>query len=101
MKVAERFRKEISPKTLKRNAWIPFNTEEGKSYWEALQIVRNWTKLNHSILHDIVAKEVGGGTVLRFWNEHNFVFRDGETILPRQRCYAFGTINLYLIHMKV
>jgi tRNA-splicing ligase RtcB len=78
MKVAERFRKEISPKTLKRNAWIPFNTEEGKSYWEALQIVRNWAKLNHSILHDIVAKEVGGGTVLRFWNEHNFVFRDGE-----------------------
>ncbi|MCB0854932.1 MAG: RtcB family protein, partial [Bacteroidetes bacterium] len=30
MKVAETFRKEISPKTLKKNAWIPYDTEEGK-----------------------------------------------------------------------
>lgn len=78
MKVAERFRREISPKTLKRNAWIPFDTEEGKSYWEALQIVRDWTKLNHSIIHDVVANSIDKKLVLRFWNEHNFVFKDGD-----------------------
>ena len=44
MKVAERFRRELSPTTLKQNAWIPFETEEGKSYWNALQIIRKWTK---------------------------------------------------------
>ena len=37
MKIAERFRKELSPDTLRQNAWIPFDTEEGKQYWEALQ----------------------------------------------------------------
>ena len=31
MKMAESFRKEISPKTIKKNAWIPFDTEEGKT----------------------------------------------------------------------
>lgn len=33
IKVAEYFRKEISPKTPLKNAWIPFDTEEGKAYW--------------------------------------------------------------------
>lgn len=59
MKVAERFRKELSPKTLKRNAWIPFDTQEGKDYWEALQIVRDWTKLNHTTIHNETVNKVG------------------------------------------
>lgn len=78
MEVAERFRKEISPATLKRNAWIPYNTEEGNSYWEALQIVREWTKLNHTVLHDATAKKTNTTIVNRFWNEHNFVFKDED-----------------------
>lgn len=74
--IAEKFRKEISPKTISRNAWIPYETEEGKLYWEALQIVREWTKLNHTSLHDAALKELGIEYKDRFWNEHNFVFKD-------------------------
>lgn len=74
MKVAERFRKELSPKTLQRNAWIPFDTKEGAQYWEALQIVRAWTKLNHQTIHSEVAKSIKQ-TGFTFWNEHNFVFK--------------------------
>ena len=47
MKTAERFRKKISPETVEKNAWIPYDSDEGRSYWEALQLVREWTKLNH------------------------------------------------------
>lgn len=78
MATAENFRKRLSPKTLQRNAWIPYDTREGKSYWEALQIVREWTKLNHSTIHDSVLSELGINPVLRFWNEHNFVFKNGD-----------------------
>lgn len=78
MKVAERFRKELSPQTLKQNAWIPFDTEEGKAYWEALQIVRKWTKKNHEVLHDVTLEKLGIEKENRFWNEHNFVFKDGD-----------------------
>jgi tRNA-splicing ligase RtcB (3'-phosphate/5'-hydroxy nucleic acid ligase) len=78
VEVAERFRKELSPRTSPKNAWIPFDTEEGRSYWEALQVVRDWTKLNHTIIHDATAGELGFPAVDRFWNEHNFVFRDGD-----------------------
>ncbi|MBI3134576.1 MAG: RtcB family protein [Bacteroidetes bacterium] len=78
MKIAERFRQEISPETQKQNAWIPFNTEEGQNYWNALQVVRAWTKLNHAILHDAAAEKAEIKVENRFWNEHNFVFKNGD-----------------------
>ncbi len=78
MKIAEAIRKQISPKTLARNAWIPYNTDEGKNYWDALQIVRTWTKLNHTVLHQAACEQLNVTPVDRFWNEHNFVFKDDD-----------------------
>jgi len=78
MKVAEFFRKEISPRTPAKNAWIPIDTNEGKAYWEALQLVRDWTKLNHSTIHDATAQKLASDPFDRFWNEHNFVFREDD-----------------------
>ncbi len=78
MKIAEFFRKEISPLTPEKNAWIPYDTEEGKLYWEALQIVREWTKLNHSTIHNATAQNLNIDPIDRFWNEHNFVFKEND-----------------------
>ena len=78
MKIAEFFRKEISPRTAEKNAWIPYDTDEGKSYWEALQLIREWTKLNHSTIHDATVQKLKNNPTDRFWNEHNFVFKDKD-----------------------
>ncbi|MEZ4926706.1 MAG: RtcB family protein [Saprospiraceae bacterium] len=78
IKLAEYFRKEISPKTLAKNAWIPYDTEEGKQYWEALQLVREWTKLNHRVLHQATYEKLGIEPLDNFWNEHNFVFKEDD-----------------------
>jgi RNA-splicing ligase RtcB len=78
MRIAERYRKQLSPKTLKQNAWIPFDTDEGKQYWDALQIVRAWTKQNHASIHDTIIEGVNAEVQHRFWNEHNFVFRKDD-----------------------
>ncbi len=78
MKVANRFRQEISPETLKENAWIPFETEEGEAYWEALQLIRKWTKENHEAIHNATLEKLNIEKLDRYWNEHNFVFRDGD-----------------------
>jgi len=79
MAAAARFKAILSPETLRQNAWIPFDTEEGQDYWNALQTIRAWTKLNHELLHDAVAQKTGATKEDRFWNEHNFVFKDGDT----------------------
>lgn len=78
MKVAEYFRKEISPKTAEINAWIPYDTDEGKAYWEALQLVREWTKLNHTTIHNATTQGLKIDPFDRFWNEHNFVFKEND-----------------------
>ncbi|AGO47895.1 hedgehog/intein domain containing protein [Cellulophaga phage phi40:1] len=78
MHTAERFRKQLSPKTDPMNAWIPFEEKEGELYWEALQILREWTKLNHSSIHNRVANKLKTTPIRSFWNEHNFVFKDGD-----------------------
>ncbi len=78
MRIAEYFRKEISPKTSEINAWIPYESDLGKAYWEALQIVRDWTKLNHETIHNATIDLLKCSPIERLWNEHNFVFKDAD-----------------------
>ena len=78
MAKAEMWRKRLSPNTNKINAWIPYNTPDGIEYWEALQLIRRWTKMNHEVLHDYVVNKVKYVSKLRFWNEHNFVFKKDD-----------------------
>lgn len=80
MKAAERWRRRLSPATEKENAWIPAESEDGVAYWGALQLIRRWTKANHTALHQATLEALWTGTgranpERRFWNEHNFVFR--------------------------
>jgi RNA-splicing ligase RtcB len=78
MKMAEHFGKILSPETLPQNAWIPFDTEEGQVYWDALQVIRAWTKKNHEVIHDATLAKLSMDAENRFWNEHNFVFKDED-----------------------
>ena len=71
--IANTFRRQYFPNVPKELAWIPADAQEGKDYWEALQITRRWTKLNHTVLHDAIDLPFES----RLWNEHNFVFQDG------------------------
>jgi RNA-splicing ligase RtcB len=78
MRVADQIRKELSPETLRQNAWIPADTREGDDYWQALQIIRTWTRENHFAIHDMAADRLTAKVADRFWNEHNFVFRKSD-----------------------
>lgn len=81
MSVAEAYRRRLSPETRKQNAWIPFESRDGEEYWQALQVIRAWTRANHFAIHDAVLEAIGATGEDRFWNEHNFVFRRGDTFL--------------------
>ena len=78
MAVARKHTAIHAPKIPGHNAWIKASSEDGRAYWEALQIVRLWTKANHHAIHDLTATKIGNGVADRFWNEHNFVFRKAD-----------------------
>ncbi|MEZ5674249.1 RNA-splicing ligase RtcB, repairs tRNA damage [Thalassovita litoralis] len=107
MTVAERFRKELSPKTLKQNAWIPADTDEGQAYWQALQLIREWTKDNHTAIHQATVEAMNAEVGDRYWNEHNFVFKRGDLYLhgkgatPAWADYAADATGLTLIPLNM
>ena len=107
MEVAERFRRALSPETLKQNAWIPADTPEGRDYWEALQVIRRWTKANHNALHQAVVERLRADPGDRYWNEHNFVFRRGDLYYhgkgatPAWDGYAADATGLTLIPLNM
>jgi tRNA-splicing ligase RtcB (3'-phosphate/5'-hydroxy nucleic acid ligase) len=78
MTVAKKHTAIHAPKVPDHNAWIRASSEDGRAYWEALQIVRLWTKANHIAIHDLTAAKIGNAIADRFWNEHNFVFRKSD-----------------------
>ncbi|MEM7441205.1 MAG: RtcB family protein [Pseudomonadota bacterium] len=108
MIVADRFRRDLSPETLKQNAWIPADTDEGRDYWDALQLIRKWTKANHNAIHQATVEAAKVGDVGdRYWNEHNFVFKRGDLYLhgkgatPAWGDYAADATGLTLIPLNM
>ena len=108
MAVAEDLRKRLSPETLPQNAWISADSAEGERYWEALQIVRAWTKASHEAIHDMAAARLGAKVRDRFWNEHNFVFRKSDGLFyhakgatPAFKGWADDATDLTLIPLNM
>lgn len=108
MDVAQKYTEKHSSDTPKHNAWIVADSEEGQEYWEALQLIRRWTKANHFAIHDAVAKYTNQKVKDRFWNEHNFVFQKSDGLFyhakgatPAYPYFSSDTNNLTLIPLNM
>lgn len=75
---AERHTRIVAPRIPSHNAWIKADSDQGRDYWQALQAVRLWTKMNHFAIHREVASLIGNKIDGQFWNEHNFVFQRSD-----------------------
>ena len=76
--VAKKWTKVNSPETPDKASWIVADSEDGIAYWEALQIVRLWTRENHRLIHNAIAMAFRVGIIDDLWNEHNFVFKKDD-----------------------
>jgi RNA-splicing ligase RtcB len=108
MDLAESHRRRLSPETPAHNAWISSETDDGRDYWAALQLMRTWTKKNHFAIHDAVAHHLGTKVKDRFWNEHNFVFRKSDGLFyhakgatPAWSDFASDSSGLTLIPLNM
>lgn len=78
MAVAKRHTAIHAPKVPDHSSWIKASSDDGRAYWEALQVARLWTRANHHAIHDLAAAKLGNAVADRFWNEHNFVFQKSD-----------------------
>jgi RNA-splicing ligase RtcB len=80
-KAAEKHTAKVAQGIPEAACWLDADSDEGRSYWEALQYIGRWTEANHQCIHQALAAKLGCQPAANVWNAHNFVWRDGGTYL--------------------
>ncbi len=108
MAAAKRHTAIVAPRVPAHQAWMKASSRDGEAYWEALQLVREWTRASHFAIHTAAARKLGNSVADRFWNEHNFVFQKadglyyhGKGATPSWDGYAKDDSGLTLIPMNM
>lgn len=78
---AERFCRENARDIPASAAWLPYDSPEGRDYWDALQYVSRWTRENHAQIHGAFLRRIGQRALVQFGNDHNFVWKRGDVFL--------------------
>src|SRR5437667_7062272 len=68
------------PKELKRLAWLSLDSEEGKEYWAAMELMGRYASANHALIHKHVAANLGAQVLLNLENHHNFAWKERHLI---------------------
>ncbi|MCG3179110.1 MAG: hypothetical protein BIFFINMI_01441 [Phycisphaerae bacterium] len=72
-KLAMRLHPEL-PRELIHLAWLDLDSEPGREYWAAMQLMGRYAAANHELIHRHVAKHLGAGVLLDVENHHNFAW---------------------------
>lgn len=79
-RAAEKYTATVANHVPRAAAWLNYDTDEGKQYWDALQYVSRWTKANHKAIHRRFLERIGASPIIQFGNEHNFVWKRGSDL---------------------
>lgn len=61
---------------LKRLAWLPLDSEEGREYWDAMELMGRYAAANHALIHRHIADRLGAEVLLDVENHHNFAWKE-------------------------
>jgi len=68
------------PGELKRLAWLSLDSQEGREYWNAMELMGQYAAANHACIHRHIAEHLGAQVVLDLENHHNFAWREKHVI---------------------
>jgi len=64
------------PKELSHLAWLELSSEAGQEYWAAMELMGKYAAANHAVIHQHIARALGGQVLLDIENHHNFAWRE-------------------------
>ena len=76
------------PENLKRLSWLELDSEEGKDYWEAMELCGRYAAANHELIHKHVIAALGCGVLGYVENHHNFAWKEefnGEEVIVHRK----------------
>ena len=68
------------PGELKRLAWLLLDSQEGREYWNAMQLMGCYAAANHACIHQHIAEHLGAQVLLDLENHHNFAWKERHVI---------------------
>ena len=68
------------PSELKRLAWLSLDSQEGREYWEAMELMGQYAAANHACLHRHITENLGAQVLLDLENHHNFAWKERHVI---------------------
>jgi tRNA-splicing ligase RtcB len=61
-----------------RLAWLDLDTEEGKQYWESMNLMGEYAAANHNCIHLNVSNLLGAQIIAGVENHHNFAWKENH-----------------------
>jgi tRNA-splicing ligase RtcB len=85
-----------------RLAWLDLDSEEGEEYWQAMELAGDYSRANHHILHERLARALGGVPLFRLENHHNYAWKEklsdgSELIIHRKGATPAGKGDIGII----
>src|SRR6266550_511204 len=68
------------PDELLRLAWLSLDSQEGREYWNAMELMGQYAAANHWCIHHHVAENLGAQVLLDLENHHNFAWKEKHVI---------------------
>ena len=76
------------PKELIHLAWLDLDSDAGREYWEAMELMGRYAAANHFCIHNHIKDFLGARILLDLENHHNFAWKeefDGETVVVHRK----------------
>jgi tRNA-splicing ligase RtcB len=64
--------------------WLDMDTDLGKEYWNAMQLMGNYARANHQIIHQRFMDNIMHSAIATFSNHHNFCWHEDGHYVHRK-----------------
>ncbi len=76
------------PKELAHLSWLDLDSEAGREYWAAMELMGRYAAANHACIHRHMTEHLGARALLELENHHNFAWKeehDGEAVVVHRK----------------
>jgi tRNA-splicing ligase RtcB len=64
------------PPELKRLAWLSLDSDPGREYWAAMELMGKYASANHALIHQRVAVALNARVLATVENHHNYAWKE-------------------------
>jgi len=76
------------PRELRHLAWLDLDSDAGREYWRAMQLMGRYAAANHAVIHREILRAMRASPVAEIENHHNFAWierHDGRDVVVHRK----------------